>query len=315
MFRIFGWMTEWMAGTGSVGVLHVRAWERHQGTVSALLPDIQAFRFVGKAEGISGGIAPLRSFLVITLQPSAWWLLAIVPLLAVLAVVVISRKKMQLRLLRQKAQIERQREQIAQMNGLLKLKILQARMNPHFLFNSLNAVQYFINADEKKPALQYVSRFASFLRKMIQHGDDVSISLRDEVDLLNDYLILEQSRFPDRFTYEIKLPEELWLEDIPPFLTHSLLEDALYRGVLNLGKQEQGKITVALSAHENGVRVEVTDNGISFTRAQEPDDKRDMLARRIQLYNQLNAKQISLASRSGVKENDGWLNRAVLTIR
>lgn len=98
------------------------------------------------------------------------------------------------------------------------------------------------------------------------------------------------------------------------FLTHSLLEDALYKGVLNLGKQEKGKITVALKAHEQGLVVEVTDNGISFTLAQEPDEKKEMLNRRIQLYNQQNIRKISLAHRTGVRGEKGWLNKAVLTI-
>ena len=296
-------------------------WGDNNGMAAAGWRNIEPFTYARGAEGISGGSVPLPSFhghyrlSAIAPQPQAWWmLLALLPVFVILVVAFNARKKQKKLLQQQQVQLDRQREQIAQMNLMLKLKILQARMNPHFLFNSLNAVQYFINADDKKTALQYVSRFSAFLRKMIQHGDDISITLRDEADLITDYLVLEQSRFPDRFTYEIDLPEDLWLEDIPPFLTHSLLEDALYKGVLNLGKDEQGKIRVALRANGNGLTVEVTDNGISFARAQEPDDKRDMLNKRIQLYNQQNIRQISLAYRTGVRSESGWLNRAVLTI-
>ncbi len=321
MVRIFGWIAGMIAWAGTFNDM---PWLGQSGErePAAVWGNIGPFTYAKGAEGISGVTVSLKAFpgynrlSAIALQPQAWWMfmLALLPVLITLAIVYIARKKLQQRLQQQNEQLERQREQIAQMNLMLKLKILQARMNPHFLFNSLNAVQYFINADDKKTALQYVSRFSAFLRKMIQHGDDIAISLRDEADLINDYLVLEQARFPDRFTYEIDLPEELWLEDIPPFLTHSLLEDALYKGVLNLAKDEPGKITVALRAQGNGLVVEVTDNGISFTRAEEPDDKRDMLNKRIQLYNQQNIRQVSLAYRTGVRGENGWLNKAVLTI-
>ena len=306
MVRIFGWIAGTIASAGTFRGMCAVANEGKAGPAKAVWPDIQPFNPAGKPAGWS----------VLLLAPAqTWWMAAaIVLLLAGVVLLYVSRKNLRLRVQEQAAQLNRQRDQLEQLNLMLKLKILQARMNPHFLFNSLNAVQYFINADDQRTALQYVSRFASFLRKMIQHGDDISITLRDEADLINDYLILEQSRFPDRFTYEIDLPEALWLEDIPPFLTHSLLEDALYKGVLNLGQQEQGRITVALKAHENGLMVEVTDNGISFARAQEPDDKRDMLNKRIQLYNQQNVRQISLAYRRSVKSENGWVNKAVLTI-
>ncbi|RPE05688.1 hypothetical protein EGT74_25305 [Chitinophaga lutea] len=306
MVRIFGWIGGTIASAGTFRGMCAMVSEGKTGPVEAVWPDIQPFIFAGKTA--AGG-----TFLLVPVQ--TWWMTgAIVLLMAALAFGYIARKNLRLRIREQQEQLNRQRDQLDQLNLMIKLKILQARMNPHFLFNSLNAVQYFINADDKRMALQYVSRFASFLRKMIQHGDDICITLRDEADLINDYLILEQSRFPDRFTYEIDLPEALWLEDIPPFLTHSLLEDALYKGVLNLGQQEQGRITVALKAHENGLMVEVTDNGISFARAQEPDDKRDMLNKRIQLYNQQNVRQISLAYRRSVKSENGWVNKAVLTI-
>lgn len=185
---------------------------------------IELFGFaMGMGDG-SGVNASLKPFLklnwlhVAALQPGGWgaYLVALV-IVSILVIVYIIWQKLRRRLREQQEQIDRQRDQIAQMTLMLKMKILRARMNPHFLFNSLNAVQYFINADDKKTSLQYISRFASFLRKMIHFGDDIAVTLRDEAELISDYLVLEQSRFPDRFTYEIELPEALWLEDIPPF--------------------------------------------------------------------------------------------------
>ncbi|MET7000513.1 sensor histidine kinase [Chitinophaga defluvii] len=214
----------------------------------------------------------------------------------------------------QRTLVSQQCEQIAEMNIMLKMKVLQARLNPHFLFNSLNAIQYFITADDKKASLQYISRFAGFLRKTIHFGDELAIHLQDEAELIKDYLVLEQFRFPDRFEYEIDLPEELHLERIPPFLTHGLLEEALYKGVLHLGKEEKGKIAVVLRAHAEGLALEVTDNGASGTFVQGMEERAALFSRRIQLFNEQHHRKIRLEHRKEVMEGGIALNRAVIII-
>ncbi|RPD37936.1 sensor histidine kinase [Chitinophaga barathri] len=219
------------------------------------------------------------------------------------------------RLAGQERQMQHQREQLSNMTSLLKMKILQARLNPHFLFNSLNSIQYFISMDDRKTSLQYISRFSAFLRKMIHYGDEVSIHLQDEADLIKDYLVLEQFRFPDRFEYNIDLPEALCLEDIPPFLTHGLLEEALYKGVLHLGKEEKGKISVALRSKGGSLELEVTDNGVSGAFSPGMDERAVLFNHRIEQFNALNLRQIQLEQRSAVTTGNGRLNRAVITIR
>ncbi|MBO9152234.1 histidine kinase [Chitinophaga sp. GCM10012297] len=229
------------------------------------------------------------------------------------------RQKEQLaaRLAAQEREVQHQQEQLSQLNSLLKMKILQARLNPHFLFNSLNAIQYFISADDRKTSLQYVSRFSAFLRKMVHYGDEISIHLQDEAELIRDYLVLEQFRFPDRFEYDIDLPEALCLEDIPPFLTHGLLEEALYKGVLHLGKEEKGKISVTLRAKGETLELEVTDNGMSgeFSPGMDEGERAVLFNHRIAQFNALNHRQIQLEQRSAVHTGNGRLNRAMITIR
>jgi len=209
--------------------------------------------------------------------------------------------------------ISRQNEQIEQMNQLLKLKVLQARMNPHFLFNSLNSIQYFIAADDKKASLQYISRFSAFLRKVINFGDELSISIQDEADLVREYLWLEQTRFPGQFDYEVKLPDQAQAK-ILPLLTHSLVEAALYRGVLNLGDKEKGKIIVDFTGTDETLLVKVTDNGMSRERSAELEKRKgltipeeDVLTRRIKLFNRQGAKKISVVLRNTADMNEASL--------
>jgi len=224
------------------------------------------------------------------------------------------KEKLATEMVAQRALVSQQEERIAELSVMLRMKVLQARLNPHFLFNSLNAIQYFITADDKKASLQYINRFAGFLRKTIHFGDELAIHLQDEAELIKDYLVLEQFRFPDRFDYEIDLPEELYLERIPPFLTHSLLEDALYKGVLHLGQASKGRIAIALRAHPEGLSLEVTDNGASGTFVQGMEERAVLFARRIQLFNEQHHRKIRLEQRKAIIEGGRQLNRAVIII-
>jgi LytS/YehU family sensor histidine kinase len=112
-----------------------------------------------------------------------------------------------------------------------------------------------------------------------------AIQLHDETELVRDYLLLEQYRFPDRFDFKIQLEGDAGLEDIPPFLTHHLVEEALYKGVLQLGHTEKGLISVLVKPEGNSIRMEVTDNGISGAFGRDAEGHADMLHERIRRYN------------------------------
>jgi ABC-type amino acid transport substrate-binding protein len=226
------------------------------------------------------------------------------------------KQKLNAKLEQRNQLISKQNEQIEQMNHLLKLKVLQARMNPHFLFNSLNSIQYFIAADDKKASLQYISRFSAFLRKVINFGDELSISVNDEAELLREYLWLEHTRFPGQFDYEIILPEDSQQSRILPLLTHGLVEAALYRGVLNLSNGTKGKIVIDFTTEDHSLLVHISDNGMSREQSAELEKKKglligdeDMLSRRIKLFNRHGKKKIHLKL-----DRDEDLNRAILEI-
>jgi hypothetical protein len=233
----------------------------------------------------------------------------------------ITKKKLHKKLAQRNQLISKQNEQIEQMNQLLKLKVLQAKMNPHFLFNSLNSIQYFISADDKKASLQYISRFSAFLRKLIHFGDELSITLKDEAELLREYLWLEHTRFPGQFDYQVNLPEELQQAKILPLLTHGLVEASLYRGVLNLNNGKKGMIHVDFTGGSDKLFVQVTDNGMSRERAGELEKKKglingeeDMLNRRIRLFNRQGSRKINLRFETITNNPVEEANRAKLEV-
>lgn len=217
-------------------------------------------------------------------------------------------------------QLSAKNDQIEQMNQLLKLKILQARMNPHFLFNSLNSIQYFITGDDKKASLQYIGRFSAFLRKVINFGDELSITVKDEAELVTEYLWLEHCRFNDKFDYEIRVAPGTQHAAILPLLTHSLVEEALYRGVLNLTNGLKGKLCIEYSTEKDTLVVKVTDNGMSRQDAGKLEKKKGllngddtMLLRRIDLFNAQGKRKIT-ANKAVVQENGAALNSATLEV-
>ena len=146
----------------------------------------------------------------------------------------------------------------------LERAALQAQMNPHFIFNCLNSIQNYILQNEKESAILYLGRFASLVRSVLHASVAGKISLEEELSLLNNYLALEKLRFKDRFTYEVKVAENLPVFDvyIPPLLIQPYVENALLHGIS--GKQSGGKVSVFFEKKANHLQVSIQDNGVGL---------------------------------------------------
>jgi putative methionine-R-sulfoxide reductase with GAF domain len=138
------------------------------------------------------------------------------------------------RISRLKAERREEKERnklVAAEKGLAKmrLQILNTQLGPHFLFNSLNAIQHFLLADDKKHALNYLSLFSKLIRKFLSSLDKDKISVQEEITMLQWYLQLQQLRYASRFQYELSItpPHSTEQSNIPPFLVQSLVENFL----------------------------------------------------------------------------------------
>jgi len=227
--------------------------------------------------------------------------LLILGCLAIFAVLLYGRfrtKQRMNRLLKQRNQlISAQNAQIEHMNHMLKLKVLQTRMNPHFLFNSLNSIQYFIIANDRKVSLQYIKRFSSFLRKLIRFGDEVQITVQDEAALLKEYLWLEQTRFPEQLDYEVVAEPPALSMQVLPLLTHGLAESVLYNDIIN--RYEKGTVIITFRASGNDLSVTVTGNATGALRTDVPGtadtpeaEHAATLTERIRLFNKQQKRKI-----------------------
>jgi hypothetical protein len=182
--------------------------------------------------------------------------------------------------------IAAQNQRIEEMNQQLNIKILQSRINPHFIFNSLNSIQYYITANDKKVALQYIAKFAAFLRQILKSTDEMLIPASEEARLAEQYLWLEQSRFPDRFDYKVTVLNGASEAQTPPLLVHALLETVLYNHVLS--EKKTGFVSIDFIHEEDDLILKVSDsaaaNGLDTENLQ----------KRIELINRAAVKPITI---------------------
>ena len=146
----------------------------------------------------------------------------------------------------------------------LEKSALQAQMNPHFIFNCLNSIQNFILQNEKQKAVEYLAKFARLVRHNLNASVQGMISLEEEINLLNNYLSLEQERFDNRFEYLIKVDPLLNTAfiEFPPMLIQPYVENAVIHGISQ--KKEKGKIEIHFSKNENELLATVSDNGKGY---------------------------------------------------
>ena len=150
-----------------------------------------------------------------------------------------------------------------------ELRSLVSRMNPHFIFNILNAIQYHVLENDKDLALEGISGFSKLVRTSLNQSEKDLIFLDEEVDFLTNYLQLEQTRLGEKLTFKINISDELLNDEImiPPMIIQPFVENAIVHGVANL--ENNGKITLSFSLNDKNLIVKISDNGIGRKKAEE----------------------------------------------
>lgn len=148
-----------------------------------------------------------------------------------------------------------------------RLQSLRLQMNPHFLFNALNSVQQMILANEEMVATRYLSRFSKLLRTILIHSDKETISLREEMEMLNLYVELESVRFKEAFDYKIICGDDIDADEIkiPTLLIQPFVENAIWHGLMH--KENNRLLMVKFTDEGNYIKCIVEDNGIGRKNA------------------------------------------------
>lgn len=148
-----------------------------------------------------------------------------------------------------------------------QLSAINAQMKPHFLFNSLNSIQNTILQEDKFKASERLSEFSSFIRKTLDFSRLSSISLEEELTVIDEYVCFELYRFRNKFTFQLnnQLEPALCKTLIPPFILQPFVENAIVHGVSHL--EENGKIELTLCSHKDWIVCDIVDNGIGVERS------------------------------------------------
>lgn len=168
-------------------------------------------------------------------------------------------------------QLRRAREQlheqalVAERNQKLaveaRLRSLESRLHPHFLFNTLNSISALIAVDPPR-AERIVGRLATLLRSSLDTTGRPLIPLEQELAIVQDYMDIERARFGDRLRGRIDVPAELRDAQVPPLSVQSLVENAVKHGITP--RREGGEVCVSATAASDCVRIEVSDTGAGF---------------------------------------------------
>ncbi|WP_406843693.1 sensor histidine kinase [Flavobacterium soyae] len=146
---------------------------------------------------------------------------------------------------------------------LLQQQLLRTQMEPHFIFNTLSALQSFIRFDEKEKSIKYLSQFSKLLRSSLELSRKNYVPLDQELEAIENYLSLQQMRFEYAFAYEIITPDtDTSALLIPPMLIQPFVENAIIHGIGN--HSDKGAIIIEIFSQENQLLVKITDNGKGY---------------------------------------------------
>lgn len=141
---------------------------------------------------------------------------------------------------------------------MIEVKLLQAQINPHFLYNTLDTIVWLAEAGKKEKVVSMVTYLSDFFRTTLSGGKDI-IAIKDEKKHIESYLKIQQFRYQDVMDYEIKIEEEICEFMIPKLMLQPLVENALAHGIRN--KRGKGRIVIIGRREEDNIIFQVIDDG------------------------------------------------------
>ena len=240
---------------------------------------------------------------IIILPP--WWDTLIFRLIfgAVIFALLWSFIYWRIRMIKRKHEVEKRVLAIEKELFDVQQKALQLQMNPHFIFNSLNAIQSFVIGNDTDKAIHYLSKFSQLMRLILSNSRETTIPIKDELKAVEHYMDIERLRFDDKFDYSIKVDRDIDDEfmEIPPMVIQPFVENAILHGLVH--SPEQGHIALELQLQHNFIFCTIEDNGIGRKKAAEIRDSsgikresRGMLItkERLEILNKQNKEKVAV---------------------
>ncbi|MBL0046660.1 MAG: histidine kinase [Bacteroidetes bacterium] len=151
-----------------------------------------------------------------------------------------------------------------------KQKALRAQLNPHFIFNALNSIQFLFLSNKEEKAQDYLSKFSTILRNTLNNSDKTHVSLQEELVNLQNYVDIEKIRKESGFNFEILIDKNIDKYNlmVPSMLLQPIVENAIWHGLEH--SKNTGEIVIrVIHVEEDAVKISVSDNGIGYTKSTE----------------------------------------------
>jgi len=164
----------------------------------------------------------------------------------------------------------RERElQVARLSEQLagaRFAALQAQVNPHFLFNTLNTIAVLVRDNERQAAVAIVEQLSEVLRASLSSHRQNEVTLGDELDLVRQYVAIERARFSDRLQPEFIVDDEMLSSLVPSFAVQTLVENAIRHGIAK--QPDAGRLTVEARKDGDMLVISVIDDGLGIEPEQ-----------------------------------------------
>ncbi len=143
----------------------------------------------------------------------------------------------------------------------LKLTVLQSQINPHFIFNALNSIKYYILENESKIAADYLTKFSQMIRTILTASMMKEFTLQEEIQTLKVYMDIENLRFNNEMDFSVNVSPNIDLSEIklPPLVLQPFLENAILHGIATV---KDKKITLTVNPDQNNIKIMIRDYGV-----------------------------------------------------
>ncbi len=146
----------------------------------------------------------------------------------------------------------------------LQLTALRAQMDPHFIFNALSGIQRYVLQKDKFETYDYITKFSTLIRNVLTSANINKHSLKNELDTLKLYVEIELLRFDNGFDFVVNMDESINPEKIiiPNMIIQPFIENAIWHGIMPMGQDIRGQITLSIQKQANFLVITIQDNGI-----------------------------------------------------
>ncbi len=300
-WRMNGYSTDWIV-MPSINLDSSRA---------AFLQDLSPGKYkfqvkvrVGKGEWRTQ-IAEMEIVIKPAFWQTGWFWLSVLAAIGILIFLIVK--------LRVKAVRKQERVKAAHEKQLLELeaKALRAQMNPHFIFNCLNSIKSLIQERQTEKGVTYLTTFSKLIRTLFNNADKKEITLYDEIETCKLYLQLESMRFDTKFSYQVKVDENIDLKSVhvPALIIQPFIENAIWHGIMP--KNVGGTVLVHVSEKNGHIEIAIEDDGIGRAASQQNKSINtahqskgvNLTQARLELDNLLQQRQASLVTIDKQDEN------------